>query len=55
VIERSGFVGCGRATAEEALQLLAAPNCPSGRFDLLLMPDQMMLADPRVDRPSAGT
>ena len=43
VIERSGFVGCGRATAEEALQLLAAPNCPSGRFDLLLMPDQMML------------
>ena len=43
VIERSGFVGCGRTTAEEALQLLAAPNCPSGRFDLLLMPDQMML------------
>jgi predicted Zn-dependent protease len=43
VIERSGFVGCGRATAEEALQLLAAPNCPSGRFDVLLMPDQMML------------
>ena len=43
VIERSGFVGSGRPTAEEALQLLAAPNCPSGRFDLLLMPDQMML------------
>ncbi len=43
VIERSGFVGSGRATAEEALQLLAAPNCPSGRFDLLLAPDQMML------------
>ena len=43
VIERSGFVGSGRTTAEEALQLLAAPNCPSGRFDLLLMPDQMML------------
>ncbi len=43
VIERSGFVGCGRATAEEALQLLAAPNCPSGKFDVLLMPDQMML------------
>jgi len=43
VIERSGFVGCGRTTAEDALQLLAAPNCPSGRFDLLLMPDQMML------------
>jgi len=43
VIERSGFVGCGRTTAEEALQLLAAPNCPSGKFDVLLMPDQMML------------
>ncbi len=43
VIERSGFVGSGRTTAEEALQLLAAPNCPSGKFDLLLAPDQMML------------
>jgi predicted Zn-dependent protease len=43
IIERSGFVGGGRATAEEALQLLAAPNCPSGRFDVILMPDQMML------------
>jgi len=43
IIERSGFIGCGRPTAEEALQLLAAPNCPSGRFDVLLMPDQMML------------
>ena len=43
VIERSGFVGSGRSTAEQALQLLAAPNCPSGRFDVLLMPDQMML------------
>jgi predicted Zn-dependent protease len=43
VIERSGFVGSGRATAEEALQLLAAPNCPQGRMDVVLMPDQMML------------
>jgi predicted Zn-dependent protease len=43
VIDRSGFVGSGRTTAEEALQLLAAPNCPSGKFDVLLMPDQMML------------
>jgi predicted Zn-dependent protease len=39
----SAFHGCGRNLAEEALQLLAAPNCPSGRMDLLLMPDQMML------------
>ena len=42
-VERSGFVGAGRRLAEEALQLLAAPNCPSGEMDLLLMPDQMML------------
>jgi predicted Zn-dependent protease len=43
VIERSGFIGCGRRTAEEALQLLTAPNCPSGTMDLVLLPDQMML------------
>lgn len=43
IVERSGFVGSGRLTAEEALQLLAAPNCPSGRMDVVLMPDQMML------------
>ena len=42
-LRRSGFVGCGRRVAEEALELLLAPNCPSGRMDLLLMPDQMML------------
>jgi predicted Zn-dependent protease len=42
-IERSGFVGSGARLAEEALRLLAAPNCPSGRMDVLLMPDQMML------------
>jgi predicted Zn-dependent protease len=29
--------------AHEALELLAADNCPSGRMDLVLMPDQMML------------
>ncbi len=28
---------------EEALALLAAPNCPSGRMSLLLLPSQMML------------
>jgi predicted Zn-dependent protease len=42
-IERSGFVGAGRRLADEALQLLAAPECPSGKMELLLMPDQMML------------
>jgi len=39
----SGFRGCGARLADEALQLLAAPNCPTGTIDLLLMPDQMML------------
>ena len=43
VIHDSGFVGSGERTAEEALELLAAPNCPSGLFDVVLMPDQMML------------
>jgi predicted Zn-dependent protease len=43
VLERSGFAGAGARTSDEALQLLAAPNCPAGTFDLLLMPDQMML------------
>jgi predicted Zn-dependent protease len=43
VIERSGFIGCGARTGREALELLAAPNCPSGTMDVLLMPDQMML------------
>jgi predicted Zn-dependent protease len=39
----SGMIGSGRQLAEEALELLAAPNCPSGKMDLLLMPSQMML------------
>lgn len=39
----SGFVGAGKKVAAEALELLAAPNCPSGKMDLLLMPSQMML------------
>ncbi len=43
VLERAGFAGSGRRTAEEALQLLAAPNCPNGTMDVILMPDQMML------------
>src|SRR5204863_2502445 len=43
LIERAGFIGGGARLADETLQLLAAPNCPSGTFDLILMPDQMML------------
>jgi predicted Zn-dependent protease len=43
LLARAGFAGAGARVAQEALQLLAAPECPSGRMDLLLMPDQMML------------
>jgi predicted Zn-dependent protease len=43
ILARSGFHGAGRQTATEALQLLTAPNCPSGKMDVILMPDQMML------------
>lgn len=43
VIRASGLHGGGARIADEALQLLAAPPCPSGPLDLLLSPDQMML------------
>lgn len=43
VIERCGLLGAGAQVADQALQLLLAPNTPSGVRDLLLMPDQMML------------
>ncbi|MBP0595807.1 TldD/PmbA family protein [Paraburkholderia sp. LEh10] len=43
VLTHFGLDGASVRVADEALQLLAAPNCPSGPRDLLLMPDQMML------------
>ncbi len=43
VFDRARFAGAGSAVAREAIELLEAPNCPSGHMDLLLMPDQMML------------
>jgi predicted Zn-dependent protease len=43
VLEDAGFRGAGRRVAQQALELLAAPNCPTGSMDLLLMPEQMML------------
>ena len=43
VLDAAGFHGAGRRVAADALELLAAPECPSGTMDLLLMPDQMML------------
>jgi predicted Zn-dependent protease len=43
ILARFGFRDAGRRIAEEALEPLAAPNCPSGTMDVLLMPDQMIL------------
>lgn len=44
VLERSGFLtDAGPRVGREALELVGAPVCPTGRFDVLLMPDQMML------------
>ncbi|HLS56822.1 MAG TPA: TldD/PmbA family protein [Zeimonas sp.] len=43
VLRASGLIGGGARIAEQALELLYAPNCPAGVRDLLLSPDQMML------------
>jgi len=43
VLARFGFVGAGRRVAEEALEIVLAPNCPTGAMDVLLAPDQMIL------------
>ncbi|NOY25377.1 MAG: TldD/PmbA family protein, partial [Oligoflexia bacterium] len=43
VLDLVGFPGIGARLRDQALQLLAAPDCPSGRRDLILAPDQMML------------
>ena len=43
VIGRCGLIGSAPKVAEQALQLLMAPNAPVGKRDLLLMPDQMIL------------
>jgi predicted Zn-dependent protease len=43
VLTRTGFHDAPPRLASEALQLLLAPNCPSGTMDILLAPDQMIL------------
>jgi len=43
ILARFGYEGAMRRIADEALELLAAPNCPSGTMDVLLLPDQMIL------------
>jgi predicted Zn-dependent protease len=42
-LARLGFPRSAPQVAEEALALLQAPECPTGRMDLLLMPGQMIL------------
>ena len=43
VLGRHGFGDSASLIANQAIELLDAPNCPSGTMDLLLAPDQMML------------
>jgi predicted Zn-dependent protease len=43
VLEQVGFRTAAPRIAAQALQLLTAPNCPSGVMDLVLAADQMIL------------
>jgi predicted Zn-dependent protease len=43
ILARFSFEGGMRRIGDEALELVLAPNCPSGTMDVLLMPDQMIL------------
>jgi predicted Zn-dependent protease len=43
ILDQVGFRVAAPRIAEEALQLLLAPNCPSGTMDVLLAPDQLIL------------
>ena len=43
VLDQCDFLASANQTGEEALALVAAPNCPSSQMDLVLDPGQMML------------
>lgn len=43
VLEQLGIMEMASLFGEEVMQLLKAPNCPTGQMDLVLAPDQMML------------
>jgi predicted Zn-dependent protease len=43
ILEHVGFRAAAPRIAQEVLQLLMAPNCPSGTMDVLLAPDQVIL------------
>ncbi|MBY0509391.1 MAG: TldD/PmbA family protein, partial [Rhodospirillaceae bacterium] len=42
-LDDMGFWTAGTRVGQEALELLAAPDCPAGAMDLLLTPDQMYI------------
>jgi predicted Zn-dependent protease len=43
ILEDTGFYEAAPTIARQALELLAAPNCPTGTLDVVLAPDQMIL------------
>jgi predicted Zn-dependent protease len=43
VLEQIGFADSPARVAGDAMALLGAPNCPSGKMDVVLEPDQMIL------------
>ena len=43
VLSDIGFKAAAKKIAQEALELLEAPNCPTGKMDLVLDPNQMLL------------
>ena len=43
ILDAVGFFDAAPRIAAQALELLAAPNCPSGVMDLVIAPDQMIL------------
>jgi predicted Zn-dependent protease len=43
VLREVGFFAAAPRLAAQALELLAAPNCPSGTMEVVIAPDQMIL------------
>jgi predicted Zn-dependent protease len=43
IVDDLKFWDAASRIGEQAVELLAAPNCPTGKLDLLLAPDQMIL------------
>ena len=43
LLDAMGYKDRAKTLSEEALALLDAPNCPKGKMDLVLEPDQMLL------------